>query len=115
MKNTLAFLLATGIATLTLVPTFCLAKTQIFPVAAFPALAKTPKMISDFASESFFRVSTGLRGTSSDPLPPPSFWDPAKAWIREHHPLIYGLAIAQVLVLFSVSGAVFWVTRRRRT
>ena len=115
MKNTLAFLLATAIGALALVPTFCLAKAQFFPVAVFSALPKTPKMISDIASESFIRISTGLRGTSSDPLPPPSFWDPAIAWIKEHHPLIYGLAIAQVLVLFSVSGAVFWVTRRRRT
>ena len=60
------------------------------------------------------RVSSGLRGTSSDPLPPPGFWDPAKAWISEHHPLIRGLAIAQMLILVSVSGIVFWVTHRRR-
>jgi hypothetical protein len=58
-------------------------------------------------------VSSGLRGTSSDPIPPPGFWDPAKAWIGEHHPLIRKLAIAQILILASVSGIVFWVTRRR--
>jgi hypothetical protein len=58
--------------------------------------------------------AAGLRGTSSDPLPAPGFWDPAKAWIREHRPLIEGLAIAQILVLISVSGIVFWVTHRRR-
>lgn len=115
MKTTLALLLAITITALALEPTLCLAKTQTFPVAVFPALPKTPVMMSDIASESVIRVSTGLRGTSSDPLPPPNFWDPAKAWINEHHPLIYGLAIAQVLVLVSVSGAVFWVTRRRRT
>lgn len=60
------------------------------------------------------RISSGLRGTSSDPIPPPGFWDPAKAWIGEHHLVIRRLVIAQMLVLVSVSGIVFWVTRRRR-
>lgn len=60
------------------------------------------------------RASTGLIGTSSNPLPPPGFWDPLIAWLREHKPLVRGLAIAQMLVLASVSGAVFWITSRRR-
>jgi hypothetical protein len=66
------------------------------------------------AAHAAARVSSGLRGTSSDPIPPPGFWDPAKAWIREHRPLIRSLVIAQILILASVSGIVFGVTRRPR-
>ena len=115
MKKTLALLTATAIAALALESTLCLAKTQTFPIAVDPTPPNAPVIISSMVSESALRISAGLRGTSSDPLPPPGFWDPAKAWIREHHPLIRGLAIAQVLVLVSVSGTVFWVTHRRRT
>ena len=114
MKKTLALLSATAIAALALESTLCLAKTQTSPIAVGPTPPNTRVIISGIVSESAPRVSAGLRGTSSDPLPPPGFWDPAKAWIREHSPLIRGLAIAQVLVLVSVSGTVFWVTHRRR-
>ena len=114
MKKTLALLSATVIAALALESTLCLAKTQTFPITAVPTPPHTPAIISGIVSESALRISTGLRGTSSDPLPPPGFWDPARAWIQEHYPLIRELAIAQVLVLVSVSGTVFWVTRRRR-
>ena len=115
MKKTLALLSATAIAALALESTLCLAKTQSLPIAVVPTPPNSPMIISGIVPQSIPRISAGLRGTSSDPLPPPGFWDPAKAWIREHHPLIRGLAIAQVLVLVSVSGIVFWVTHRRRT
>ena len=114
MKKTLALLSATAIAALALNPVLCLAKTHTFPIAVVQTPPNVPVIRSGTVSEAAPRFSAGLRGTSSDPLPPPGFWDPAKAWIREHQPLICGLAIAQVLVLVSVSGTVFWFTHRRR-
>ena len=127
MIRTLGILSATAIAALALGATLCLAQTHTSAFVALPTVPHAPVTIGGAVTyrsgptASGPQITTipiarasGLRGTSSDPLPPPGFWDPVKAWIRAHHPLLGQLAIAQMLVLLLVSGTLFWVTHRRR-
>jgi hypothetical protein len=137
MNRTLAFLWVIAIAALAMAPGLCPATPPILPLAVAPTPPQTLASLNDILPVTLPRIarnsdssavsksqpfmllaaalpaSTGIRGTSSNPLPLPGFWDPARAWMRDHRLLLYGLVLAQVLVLASVSGLVFRVTRRR--
>ena len=71
--------------------------------AGVPAAAPT-------AAPQRFRRPADLRVSSLQPRP--GTWAAAMLWPAGHRKAVLGLAVAQLLVLASVVGGVFWLTRR---
>jgi hypothetical protein len=74
-----------------------------------PAIATRGDPTTGTAPAAHVRPQATIRNVGLQPRPT---WATAMLWPSAHHNIVVGLGVAQLLVLASVAGGVFWLTRR---